>query len=177
MGHMLKWVVAGVGGGAVGAWFWAGITYWTHHEIGWIAWGIGVLVDMAIRMAAGATQGWAPGFTAAVIAVLAIIGGKICRDKNALRLGTSETHEYATKASLALMHWAYSYHGQSCFLLSISPQNLASTAMAGSLGFAACGSHVDDEDGLEIDYVRRFERWPPEWLAKMTDKSGKDDHR
>ncbi len=74
---------------------------------------------------------------------------------------------YATEALLALMHWAYSLHGQRCFLLSISPQNLASTAMAESLGFAACGSHIDDEDGLEIEYVRRFELWPPEWLTKM----------
>jgi [ribosomal protein S5]-alanine N-acetyltransferase len=73
---------------------------------------------------------------------------------------------YATEAVLALMHWAYSLHGQCCFFLSISPQNLASTAMALSLGFAACGSHIDDEDGLEIEYLRRFERWPPEWLAK-----------
>jgi RimJ/RimL family protein N-acetyltransferase len=73
---------------------------------------------------------------------------------------------YATEAVLALMNWAYSLHGQCCFFLSISPQNLASTAMAQSLGFATCGSHIDDEDGLEIEYLRRFERWPPEWLAK-----------
>jgi hypothetical protein len=40
---------------------------------------------------------------------------------------------------------------------------------AQSLGFATCGSHIDDEDGLEIDNLRRFERWPPEWLAKARD--------
>ena len=74
---------------------------------------------------------------------------------------------YATEAALALMHWAYSLHGQCCFFLSISPQNLASTAMAQSLGFVKCGSHIDDEDGLEIEYVRRFELWPAEWLAKV----------
>ena len=72
---------------------------------------------------------------------------------------------YATEAVLALMYWACSLHGQRCFFLSISPQNLASTAMAQSLGFATCGSHIDDEDGLEIEYVRRFELWPPEWLS------------
>ena len=74
--HQLKWVIAGVIGGAVGAWAWAAITYWTHREIGWIALGIGVLVGMAVRMAAGKIRGWAPGITAAIIAVLAIIGGK-----------------------------------------------------------------------------------------------------
>src|SRR5215212_324580 len=42
---------------------------------------------------------------------------------------------YATEAVLALMRWAYSLHGQRCFFLWVSPQNLASTAMAQSLGF------------------------------------------
>ena len=74
---------------------------------------------------------------------------------------------FATEASLALMFWAFSQHGQCCFVLSVSPQNLASTAMAGSLGFAACGSHVDDEDGVEIEFVRRFETWPADWKGKM----------
>ena len=73
---------------------------------------------------------------------------------------------YATEAALALMHWAYSLHGQCCFFLSISPQNVASTSMAHSLGFEPCGSHIDDEDGLEIEYVRRFQTWPGGWGAK-----------
>lgn len=70
---------------------------------------------------------------------------------------------YATEAAFALMHWAYALHGQCCFVLSVSPQNLPSTTMAESLGFVKCGSHIDDEDGLEIEYVRRFETWPTEW--------------
>jgi ribosomal-protein-alanine N-acetyltransferase len=78
---------------------------------------------------------------------------------------------YATEAILALMHWAYSLHGQRCFVLSISPHNVASTVMAESLGFVTCGSHIDDEDGLEIEYVRRLETWPPEWLAKAAEYS------
>ena len=73
---------------------------------------------------------------------------------------------YATEAVLALMHWAYAIHGQRSFFLSISPQNLASTAMAESLGFVTCGSHMDDEDGLEVEYVRRLETWPVEWLTR-----------
>jgi RimJ/RimL family protein N-acetyltransferase len=72
---------------------------------------------------------------------------------------------YATEAVLALMHWAYTQHEQRCFVLSISPQNLASTAMAESLGFTPCGSHVDDEDGLEMEFVRRIESWPAEWCS------------
>jgi RimJ/RimL family protein N-acetyltransferase len=76
---------------------------------------------------------------------------------------------YATEATLALMQWAYSLHGQRCFFLSISPQNMASTAMAESLGFVTCGSHMDEEDGLEIKYVRRLEAWPTDWLAKLAE--------
>jgi ribosomal-protein-alanine N-acetyltransferase len=70
---------------------------------------------------------------------------------------------YARESAIALMHWAYTKHDQHCFVLSISPQNLPSTAMAESLGFTRCGSQIDDEDGLEIIFVRRFEKWPAEW--------------
>src|SRR5262245_41585576 len=74
---------------------------------------------------------------------------------------------YATEAMLTLMHWAYSAHGQRCFFLSISPQNLPSTAMAQALGFIRCGSHLDEEDGLEMEYVRRIDAWPEDWRAKL----------
>lgn len=86
---------------------------------------------------------------------------------DAVELGYS-VHEpfrrqgYATEAALALMHWAYAEHGQRCFFLSIAPQNVASTKMAMRLGFTQCGSHIDDEDGLEIEYVRHFDEWPAE---------------
>jgi ribosomal-protein-alanine N-acetyltransferase len=73
---------------------------------------------------------------------------------------------YATEAILALMQWAYTRHGQRCFFLSIAPENLASTALAESLGFATCGSHIDEEDGLEIEYLRRLDSWPAEWRTK-----------
>jgi [ribosomal protein S5]-alanine N-acetyltransferase len=71
--------------------------------------------------------------------------------------------KYATEAAIALMHWAYTQHDQRCFVLSVSPQNVASTAMAEALGFVRCGSHIDEEDGLEIIFVRRFEKWPGDW--------------
>ena len=71
--------------------------------------------------------------------------------------------KYATEAAIALMHWAYAQHDQHCFVLSVSPQNVASTAMAASLGFTECSSHIDEEDGLEIIFARRFEKWPTDW--------------
>lgn len=74
---LLKMLIAGLIGGAIGAAIWAGIAMATHYEIGWIAWGIGFLVGLAVRLAAGdETQGFVPGVLAAAIAVAAIAGGK-----------------------------------------------------------------------------------------------------
>lgn len=70
---------------------------------------------------------------------------------------------HATEAAIALMRWAFDQHGQRAFVLSISPENVASTAMATKLGFEPCGSHIDEEDGLEIEFVRRFDAWPDDW--------------
>lgn len=73
----LKLLIAGLIGGTIGAAIWAGIAMATQYEIGWIAWGIGLLVGFAVRLAAGAeTEGFVPGVLAAVIAVAAIAGGK-----------------------------------------------------------------------------------------------------
>lgn len=67
----------GMIGGLIGAAAWAGITYATGYEIGWIAWGVGFIVGLGVRMGAGDTlHGVAPGLLATVIAVLAILGGK-----------------------------------------------------------------------------------------------------
>src|SRR5262245_35725197 len=71
-----KWVVGGVIGGAVGAAVWAAITYFTSREIGWIAWGVGFVVGLGVRVAAGNESGFAPGITAAVLAVFALVVGK-----------------------------------------------------------------------------------------------------
>lgn len=52
---------------------------------------------------------------------------------------------------------------QHCFILSIRPDNVASLAMARSLGFLEIGAHIDDEDRLELYFERRISRWPEEW--------------
>jgi RimJ/RimL family protein N-acetyltransferase len=56
---------------------------------------------------------------------------------------------YAREASLALMDWAHQNHGIDRFVLTISPDNLASQALAGGLGFKRIGSHIDEIDGPE----------------------------
>jgi RimJ/RimL family protein N-acetyltransferase len=55
----------------------------------------------------------------------------------------------AREASLALMHWADTVHGQRTFIVSIRPDNFASQGLAAQLGFKRIGSHIDEVDGLE----------------------------
>jgi RimJ/RimL family protein N-acetyltransferase len=62
---------------------------------------------------------------------------------------------YATEASLVLMTWAQQ-QGVTRFILSISPQNQPSLRIAAHLGFVKIGSQMDEEDGLEEIYERRF---------------------
>jgi hypothetical protein len=72
-----KWIIAGAIGGLVGGAIWAGISYATNYEIGWIAWGVGLLVGVCVRVSAGEhEEGFAPGLTAAVVAIVAVLGGK-----------------------------------------------------------------------------------------------------
>jgi [ribosomal protein S5]-alanine N-acetyltransferase len=71
---------------------------------------------------------------------------------------------YAKEAVFTLMKWAFESYQQQCFILSIEPDNEASLAMAHSMGFKEIGSHIDDEDGLELYFERRLEHWPEEWI-------------
>ena len=63
---------------------------------------------------------------------------------------------YAREASLALMRWAHEHHGVINFVLSISPENAPSQALAAQLGFTKIGSHMDEVDGLEDVLECRF---------------------
>lgn len=76
MGTMTRCSIAALVSGAIAAAVWSGITYATGMEIGWIAWGVGLVVGIAVRMAAGGTDGVGPGTIAVIGAVLALIAGK-----------------------------------------------------------------------------------------------------
>jgi hypothetical protein len=71
-----KAAAGGVVGGLIGALVWAGIAYAFHAEIGWIAWGVGFLVGVGVRLAAGERDGPGYGLIAILIAALAVVGGK-----------------------------------------------------------------------------------------------------
>lgn len=64
---------------------------------------------------------------------------------------------FATEAAEALMNWARTEHGLTRFVVSISPENLPSRALAARFGFRKIGSHIDEEDGLEEIFERVVE--------------------
>ena len=55
---------------------------------------------------------------------------------------------FATEVTEALMAFGRA-HGATAFLLSISPDNAASLAIAAKLGFTRIGEQTDEVDGLE----------------------------
>ena len=64
---------------------------------------------------------------------------------------------YARECVRAMFDWAYSKHGISRFVASVSPDNVASLSLIDQFGFTRVGEQMDDVDGLE--YV--FETtWP-----------------
>jgi ribosomal-protein-alanine N-acetyltransferase len=65
---------------------------------------------------------------------------------------------YAREAIRAMFDWAASAHGIHRFIASISPTNEPSLRLAAGFGFQQTGSHIDDIDGLEIEFETD---WPP----------------
>lgn len=63
-------------GGLVGAAIWAAVAYYTNFEIGWIAWGIGVLAGFGAILGAKSEGDTATGGIAAVAAIAGIAAGK-----------------------------------------------------------------------------------------------------
>jgi hypothetical protein len=91
---LLKMVMGGAVAGLIGAAIWAAIGYFTGLEIGWIAWGIGMLVGIGVRVVGSqemvtfdkvqrkmvrsrvGAEGPVAGSVAAVLAVVSVLAGK-----------------------------------------------------------------------------------------------------
>lgn len=71
----LRGLVAGVLAGIAGAAAWAAVAYYANLEIGYLAWGIGFLVGLAVA-AVGQSPGAPAGALAVAITLLSILGGK-----------------------------------------------------------------------------------------------------
>jgi RimJ/RimL family protein N-acetyltransferase len=65
---------------------------------------------------------------------------------------------YTSEAVRALFDWAWRAHGITRFVASISPDNEASQRLAAGFGFVKVGSHMDDIDGLEIEFETSWPR-------------------
>ncbi|MEO1007405.1 MAG: hypothetical protein AAFX79_02455 [Planctomycetota bacterium] len=70
-------LVGALVGGIIGATIWGVIAYHTGYEIGWIAWGVGVLCGIGAVAGSGGRTGDGTGILAAVVALAAIAGGKL----------------------------------------------------------------------------------------------------
>lgn len=88
---MVKGIIGGVIGGLLGAALWAGVTYSTDREFGWIAWIVGALVGALTGAFARDEASPMTGAAAALIALVSIAVGKF-----------AVIHIYATKASQKL---------------------------------------------------------------------------
>lgn len=68
-------LAAGLVAALLGGLVWAAIVLFTRYEIGWVAWGVGALVGMAMARATMA-RSWKLGVTAAALALVGLLAGK-----------------------------------------------------------------------------------------------------
>ena len=76
---MFKWMLGGFAGAAIGAVVWILVTYYTNAEVGYVAWGVGVLAGLGVRLSSRydvTPPSPMQGFLAAGIATLALIIAK-----------------------------------------------------------------------------------------------------
>lgn len=76
-GGVLSACVAATVGGAIGAVIWGAIAYFTHHEVGYVAWGVGGLVGFCVKMASEEMDETFAGIIAAIGSVVSIMAGKL----------------------------------------------------------------------------------------------------
>lgn len=72
----LAWALGGAIGGAIGAAVWAFVSYQFHFEISYIAVGVGILTGIGVAAVARDNASEFSGVIAAIIAVIAVAGGK-----------------------------------------------------------------------------------------------------
>lgn len=67
---------------------------------------------------------------------------------------------YAREASVGLMNWAAKRNLIEYFIASVSPLNIASTALIKKLEFKKIGEHIDEVDGLEMIFALPVDKLP-----------------
>lgn len=74
-----KWLLGGFAGGAIGSVIWILVSHYLNAEVGYVAWGIGILTGLGVRMASrydGTPPTKAQSIVAAVIAGTMVLGAK-----------------------------------------------------------------------------------------------------
>ncbi len=133
-------------GGLIGAGVWAFIVYQFQVESGWIAWGIGALVGVGAAMGARGYAGATTGIAAAVIALLAVFGGRYA--------AISMIAEDVTRRS----------HGQ---LITITEEDMISfSARDVAKEMSAAGKNFQWPEGVEQEHERGEEEFPPQVWAE-----------
>lgn len=75
----VKWLIGGIIGGAVGGLVWVLLGFYAEVEVGYVAWGIGILVGLGVRFGAsidGQEESAAQGIVAGAIALASIVIAK-----------------------------------------------------------------------------------------------------
>lgn len=72
----LVWAFGGMVGGAIGAGIWAGLALTLNLEVGYVAWGVGILSGIGVAICARDNAGMISGSIAVIIALASIAAGK-----------------------------------------------------------------------------------------------------
>ncbi len=99
---LLPAVLGGVAGAAVGGFIWGLIAVGTGYEIGWIAWGVGLLAGFGVLLFAGGRRGTPLQLVAVAAAVLGILIGKYFTFYYAFREYVSEEMGAEAVAELSM---------------------------------------------------------------------------
>jgi hypothetical protein len=73
---MVRGLLCGLAGGVVGAVVWCGATLMTGLEVGWVAWGVGLIVGSGVALGWAGTRSHGTAVLAVVIAAASIALGK-----------------------------------------------------------------------------------------------------
>ena len=71
-------------------------------------------------------------------------------------------HGYARESVRAMLDWAASAHGIHRFVASVSPTNEPSLNLIDGFGFERTGSHIDEIDGLELEFETDWPKTGPQ---------------
>jgi hypothetical protein len=74
--NLVSGAIGGLIGSIIGAAVWAAVAYFTGYEIGWIAWGVGVLCGFGVAIGTRGQGGPPAGVLAVLLSLLGIAGGK-----------------------------------------------------------------------------------------------------